>query len=108
MEQRNQTLTIDYPTCQNHTQANTLGMLCHTQAQKKASTRHHARPQDSHHYGGELAERPTPLYPELMSVSRQSRPQRPVRPNRLSQFVSSSQARFKMFRGFVGDYIYRR
>ncbi len=75
--------------------------------------RHHARPQDkanpdSHHYGGEPAERPTPLYPELMSISRQSRPQRPARPNRLSQLVSSSQARLKVFRGFVGERTHTR
>ncbi len=49
------------------------------------------------------AAQPTPLYPELMSITRQAKPQRRKRPNRASQFISSSQARFKMFRGFVGN-----
>ncbi len=54
-------------------------------------------------------ERPNPLYTEMqMGIIRPSRPQRSAQPNRLSQFVSSSQARFKVFRGYVGDYLYRR
>ncbi len=77
-------------------------------------TRHKSRPEDkakmqSRNYNTRLEEIPHPVYTEIqMGIMRPSRPQRSAQPNRLSQFVSSSEARFKKFRGFVGDYVYRR